>query len=226
MAENQQDQDQVVQEAIGKAEDFIQNNRKSLGIIVGALVLAVGGYLFYQKVYVAGKEQEAQTLLFHAEQYFKNDSIKLAINGDGNHPGFEEIANDYSVSPSGNLAKYYLGMSYMKAKQYDMAIETLKGYEANDELTGCLALGAIGDAYMEQNNTEEAIAYYQKAAKENPNNFSTPIMLMKLAGAYELKADYKEAISIYERLRNDYPTSTEASQADKYIARASTLAGE
>jgi tetratricopeptide (TPR) repeat protein len=114
----------------------------------------------------------------------------------------------------------------MKSKQYDMAIETLKGYEANDELTGCLALGAIGDAYMEQNNTEEAISYYQKASKENPNNFSTPIMLMKLAGAYEAKSDYKEAIGIYQRLRNDYPNSTEAAQADKYIARASTLAGE
>lgn len=226
MAENQQDPNQIVQETIGKTEDFIHNNRKSLGIIIGALIVAVGGYLFYQKVYVAGKEQEAQTLLFKAEQYFKNDSLKLAINGDGNSAGFEEIANEYSVSPSGNLARYYLGMAYLKSKEYDQAIETLKGYNAKDELTGSLALGAIGDAYMELNNVDEAIGYYEKASKENPNNFSTPIMMMKLAGALESKGNYKEAKEIYERIRKDYPTSTEGTQVEKYISRASALAGE
>ena len=64
MAEKQQDQDFIVTEAIGKTEHFIDQNKKSLGIIIGALVLAVGGYLFYQRVYVAGKETEAQKELF------------------------------------------------------------------------------------------------------------------------------------------------------------------
>lgn len=226
MAENQTNQDQVVQEVIGKTEDFIQKNRKSLSIIVGALVVAVGGYLFYQNVYVAGKERDAQTVLFRAEEYFRMDSLKLAINGDGNNPGLEEIANDYSVSPSGNLAKYYLGMSYMKLKQYENAIEALKGYDADDQLTGSLAYGAIGDAYMEMNNTDEAISYYEKASKERPNNFSTPIMLMKLGGALESKGSYKEAVSVYERIKKDYPASSEGTQAERYIARANALAGE
>jgi tetratricopeptide (TPR) repeat protein len=226
MSENQTNQDQVVQEVIGKTEDFIQSNRKSLSIIVGALVVAVGGYLFYQKVYVAGKERDAQAVMFHAEEYFKNDSLRLAINGDGNNPGFEEIAGEYSVSPSGNLAKYYLGMSYMRLKEYDKAIEALKSYDGEDRITGSLALGAIGDAYMELNNTDEAIGYYEKASKENPNNFSTPIMLMKLGGALESKGEYKDAISVYERIKKDYPTSSEGAQADRYIARASALAGE
>src|SRR4051812_42717765 len=126
MAETSQDQDFIVTEALGKTENFINQNKKSLSIIFGALVLAVGGYYFYQKVYVANKETDAQAVLFRAEQYFNNDSLKLAINGDGNNPGFEEIADDYGVSPSGNLAKYYLGMSYMRLKEYDKAIETLR----------------------------------------------------------------------------------------------------
>ena len=94
MAETSQDQDFIVTEALGKTENFINQNKKSLSIIFGALVLAVGGYYFYQKVYVANKETDAQAVLFRAEQYFNNDSLKLAINGDGNNPGFEEIADD------------------------------------------------------------------------------------------------------------------------------------
>jgi tetratricopeptide (TPR) repeat protein len=219
MAETTQDQEFVVTEALSKTENFISTNRKSLSIIFGALVLAVGGYLVYQKVYVANKEKEAQVLLFHAEQYFNSDSLKLAINGDGNNPGLEEIADQYSMSPSGNLAKYYLGMSYLKLKDYDRAIETLRGYDAKDQMTGSIVYGAIGDAYMEQKNNDDAISFYKKAVAENPNNFSTPIMLMKLAIAYEVANDYNSAKDSYLKIKKDYPSSNEASQVDKYIAR-------
>lgn len=223
MAETQQDQDFIVSETLGKTESFINQNKKSLGIIIGALVLAVGGYLFYQKVYVANKEKEAQTVLFYAERYLAADSVNKAINGDGNHPGLEEIVSEYSVSPSGNLARYYLGVAYMKQKQYEKAIEAFKSYDAKDMITGSIAYGAIGDAYMELKNTDEAIAHYEKAAKEKVNNFSTPMMLMKLALAYEIKGDYKTAKDNYEKIKKDYPTSTEGTIVEKYIARAEAM---
>ncbi len=223
MAETSQDQDFIVSEAIGKTEHFINQNRKSLGIIIGALILAVGGYYFYQKVYVANKEKEAQSLLFYSEQYFNSDSLKLAINGDGNHPGLEEIVNEYGVSPSGNLARYYLGMAYMKMKDYNKAIEVLRSYDAKDDATGAIVYGAIGDANMELKNTDEAISFYEKASTEKPNNFTTPIMLMKLAIALEIKGDYKGAKDAYTKIKQDYSTSSEASQIDKYIAKADAM---
>jgi tetratricopeptide (TPR) repeat protein len=223
MAETQQDQDFIVSEALGKTESFINQNKKSLGIIMGALVIAVGGYLFYQKVYVANKEKEAQTVLFYAERFLSADSVTKAINGDGNHAGLESIASEYSVSPSGNLARYYLGVAYMKQKQYEKAIEAFKSYDAKDLVTGSIAYGAIGDAYMELKNTDEAISYYEKAAKENSNNFSTPMMLMKLAIAYEAKGDYKSAKDTYEKIKKDYPSSSEGTTVEKYIARANAM---
>lgn len=223
MAETSQDQDFIVTEALGKTEHFINQNKKSLSIIFGALLLAVGGYFFYQKVYVANKEKEAQSSLFYSEQYFFADSLKLAINGDGNHPGLKEIADDYGVSPSGNLARYYLGMAYMKMKDYPNAIEELRSYDAKDNVTGAIVYGAIGDANMELKNIDEAITFYQKACTEKPNNFTTPIMMVKLAIAQESKGNYKEAKDIYLRIKKDYSTSTEAAQADKYIARAEAM---
>ena len=223
MAETSQDQDFIVTEALGKTEHFINQNKKSLSIIFGALILAVGGYFFYQKVYVANKENEAQSLLFYSEQYFTADSLKLAINGDGNHPGLKEIADDYGVSPSGNLARYYLGMAYFKMKDYSNAIEELRSYDAKDEVSGSIVYGAIGDANMELKNLDEAISYYQKACSENPNNFTTPIMLFKLAIAQESKGNFKEAKEVYLRLKKNYSNSTEGAQADKYIARLEAM---
>lgn len=223
MAEKKQEQQFDIAETISKTEHFVDQNKKSLSIIVGAIVLAVGGYFFYQYSYVAGKEQEASAVMFHAEEFFRNDSLNLAINGDGNNPGFEEIINSYGVSPSANLAHLYLGMAYLKQKKYDEAIETLKGYNPNDLITPSLALGAIGDAYMEKNEVDEAISYYEKATKEKPNNFTTPILLMKLAGALESKGSYKDSKEVYAKLKNDFPSSQEAAQVEKYIARADAM---
>ena len=223
MAETKQDQQFDIAQTIGKAEHFVNQNKKSLSIIVGAIVLAAGGYLFYQYSYVAGKEKEVQAVMFHAEEYFKADSLKLAINGDGNNPGFEEIINQYGVTPSANLAHLYLGMAYLKQKNYDQAIEALKGYNPHDRITPSLALGAIGDAYMEKNEVDEAISYYEKATKEKPNNFTTPILMMKLAAALESKGNYKDSKELYETLKKEYPASQEAMQAEKYIARAEAM---
>src|SRR5260221_4458804 len=113
MAETQQEQEFKITETISKAEDFANKNKKSLLIIGGAIILAVGGYLFYQYSYVAGKEKEAEAQMFRAEEYFRNDSLRLAMNGDGNSPGFQQIIDEYGVSPSANLAPFYLGMSYL-----------------------------------------------------------------------------------------------------------------
>jgi len=186
-------------------------------------VLAAGGYLYYQNSYVAGKEKEAEMVMYKAEEFFNRDSLNLAINGDGNNPGFLQIIDDYGVSPSANLAHYYLGLAYLKQKKYDEAIEALKGYNAHDQVTPSLALGAIGDAYLEKGETDEAISYYDKATKEKPNNFTTPILMMKLAAAMESKGNYKDSKEVYEKIKKDYSSSPEANQAEKYIARAEAM---
>lgn len=215
-----------IQEKISSAEDFLNKNRKSLTIIVSAVVLAIVGYLLYEKVYVAGKEKDAAAQMYVAENYFRMDSLRLAIAGDKTNPGFESIIDDYSVAPAGNLAHFYLGISYLKKGEYDKAIETLKSYDAKDDITGSMAFGAIGDAYLELKNNDDAIKYYEKAAKETPNNFTTPIYLNKLAGAYELAGNYKDAAETYDKLKKEYPETQEGRAAVKYQARAEALANK
>lgn len=226
MTDKKHDQQLNIEETISRTEEFVNKNRRSLGIIGGAILLAVFGYLIYQKWYVAGKEQEASAQMFMAEQYFKNDSLKLAVDGDGNFPGFQEIIDNYGVSPSANLAHFYLGMSQLKTGKFEEAIETLKGYDGDDEITPALALGAIGDAYMELNDQDEAISYYEKAGKEKPNNFTAPLFLMKLGGALERKGEYKQAAEVYTKIKKDYPATQEGQQAEKYIARAEAKISE
>ncbi|MBK5283897.1 MAG: tetratricopeptide repeat protein [Bacteroidia bacterium] len=219
MAENKDEKNIDISETFSKTEQYIEDNRRKLSMIVGAIIVVIVGYLLYEKMYVGGKEKEARAQMYVAEEYFRNDSLRLAINGDGNYPGFNEIADDYGASPSGNLAKLYLGMSYLRTGKYDDAISALKSYSAKDQMTSSLSLAAIGDAYMELNNLDDAISYYKKASHKDENNFTTPLILMKLGGAYETKGDFDDAVETYERMKKDFSASNLALEADKYIGR-------
>lgn len=229
MAEKDQNQgiDSIeINETINKAEGYISENKKSISIIVGAVLVVILGYFGYTNLIVKPQEENAIREMYMAERYFQMDSVNLAINGDGQFMGFQEIIDNYGSSSSANRAHYYLGMCYMKKGEWDNAIEYLSGYDAEDDVTGALALGAIGDANLEKGNNEEALNYYMKAVDWDKNQFTAAIFLLKAATVKELQNDYKGATDLYERIKKDYPQSTEARDVDRYIARASQLSAK
>lgn len=212
-----------VAESITKTESFIQDNKKSLGIIGGTLLAVVMAYFAYNQFIVKPQEQSAQEEMFMAEQYFGLDSTNLALKGDGSYPGFSDVVDNYGSTPSGNLANYYLGMSLLKKGEFDQAIDALKDYDAEDDITGALALGGIAAAYTEKNDLDEALTYYKKAADWDKNNFTRPLFLFRQAFIYEQKKDFQSAIDLYNQIKSDYPFSSEARDIEKYIGRAEAL---
>ena len=225
MAE-QKDQPIVdVQETISKAEQYIEENKKSLSIIVGAVIVLVGGYFGWTKLYIAPMEEEAQGQMFMAERYFEKDSLNKAINGDGQFYGFKDIIDKYGLTSSGNLAHMYLGLCYLNKGQFEDAANELKEYDGDDMMLGPISIGAIGDADAELGKTDEAIEQYLKAAEANKNNFTTPIYLMKAATLYESQNKYAEAVKVYEQLKTDFPEAREGRDVEKYISRAKAKGG-
>ena len=214
---------QVVEEVLGKSEQFIEKNQKLITIVVGALILIVLGYFGFQKFYLAPREKEAQSQMFMAQKYFEQDSLKLALNGDGNYLGFLSIIDDYGMTEAANLSHYYTGMIYLKKGDFNNAIVQLKKFESDDEFVGPMATGAIGDAYMEQNNMGKAIEYYLKAADQKKNDLTSPQFLLKAGWACETDGKYDKAIEAYERIQKEFTKSMESRDIEKYIARAKTL---
>jgi tetratricopeptide (TPR) repeat protein len=149
--------------------------------------------------------------------------LNLALYGDGNYLGFLDIANDYKFTKAGNLALYSAGICYLHMGQFQDAIDFLDKYTKEDKVIGSLAIGATGDAFVELGDTDKGIAKYLEAADYASNSFNTPIFLMKAAELYELQGQYDEALKIYERIRDEYPESTEGSSIEKYIARVKLL---
>jgi len=215
-----------IDESIDKVEHYVQQNKKSLTIIVVAAVGIVLTYFAYTNLVLGPEEEKAQNAMFAAERYFSQDSLKQSSNGDGTYPGFEQIAQDYGSTKTGNLANYYLGMTYLKKGEFEKAIETLKKYDAEDDITGALALGGIAAANQELNRVDEAVSFYKKASDYDDNNFTRPLFLFKTGRAYEQQKNYSAALEVYNQIKKDYPTSTEARDIDKFIGRATALSSK
>lgn len=216
---NESESLEAVENALSRTEQYIEDNQKSLTIIVLAIILIVGGYLAYQNFYVKPLEKEALKEMFVAEQYFAKDSFNLALNGDGNYPGFISIADDYSITKGGNLANYYAGICLLRTGKYEKAIEYLQDFESDDKMLAPIANGAIGDAYLEMGKDKEAVDAYEKAIQISVNEFTTPIYLLKIGQVYEKMNKTKEALEAYERIEKDFPKSREVQKAEKYKIR-------
>jgi tetratricopeptide (TPR) repeat protein len=226
MAKNSAKKDQTtevfenVEQSLTKAELFFEQNRNPLLIAVGALLGIALIYFGYTKYIQEPQEAEAQEMIFRAQKYFEQDSLRLALNGDGTNLGFLELADEYSSTKAGNLANYYAGICYLNMGEFENAIVYLDQFSANDEILSVIAKGAIGDAFLELNQPEDALDYYSKASASSDNNFVVPIYLLKAAQTAEILGDYKKALSFYERIKEDFADSREATDIEKQIAYA------
>jgi tetratricopeptide (TPR) repeat protein len=220
---NELDLDKTLVETTHKVEHFYEDNKKNINIAIIALVVLIGGYIGYKKLYLEPKEVEAQKEVFMAQKYFEIDSFDLALIGNGTFKGFTDIASEYSGTKVGNLAHYYAGICHLRKGEFQEAIDQLEGFSTSNELIAPLAEGAIGDAYVELADLDKGVKHYMKAAKMNSNKLTSPIFLKKAGLVFEEQKNYGEAVDAYSAIKKDFPDAQEAQDIDKYIARATAL---
>lgn len=218
----------TLDQGAGKAEAWVEKNQKIILSVVGAIAIVTLGYLAYNNWILEPKQNEAADAMFVAQQNFqqatdgvKSDSLyTLALNGSEGQFGFVEIANEYSGTDAGNLANYYAGISYLNLGKFEQAIEHLDKFKSEDMMLSALSKGAIGDAFAQKNQPEEALEYYVKASSTNKNDFTTPLFLMK-AGKTALTLNKKDdALKYFNDIKENYETSPEAQNIDAYIGMA------
>lgn len=225
MAKNSEKEDprefEKIESSLTKAEQYIEQNQKKLTYIIGALVLIVAGFYSYRNLIQKPKELEAQERIWQAEQNFAIDSFSVALYGNGNAMGFEEIIADYGSTKAGNLANYYAGICCLRLKEYDQALEYLNDFETDEPLLLPTAITAIGDCYSELGEYEKAAEKYTEAAGIADDAQLSSIILMKAGLHYEKLGNKEKAHEIYSTIKEKYSTSDDARSIDKYLTRTS-----
>ncbi|MHB0756044.1 tetratricopeptide repeat protein [Polaribacter sp. M15] len=219
----------TLDETASKSEQWIEKNSK---VLFGSLVVVVVvflGYLGYNKYIVEPNELDASNELAFPRKYFDEaatagsgvDSLlNLGLEGADGRYGFTDIAEKFSGTDAGNLANYYAGVSYLQLKQYDKAIEYLSKFDSDDEMLGPVSLGAIGDAFADINQQEDALEYYEKAANKKDNEFTTPLFLYKAGQTAMLLKDYSKAEEMFTRIQESYSKSEQGRDVEKFINAA------
>lgn len=210
---------EVVEHALTASEAFIEKNQKKILTGVGVVVLIVLGALSFHNFYLKPREVAAQNEMYKSQLFFAADSFRVALQGDGTQTiGFKEVASQYSITASGNLASAYAGICYYKLGQYENAIEYLSKFSGKDNYFTASVQGLTGDCYVELNQTDKAISYFEKAADYN-NDILSPVYLKKAALVYESLNQPEKAEKNYTTIKEKYPKSPEAMDIDKYLAR-------
>ena len=64
-----------VEATLSKTEQYIEDNQKSLTIIVAVIIAIIGGFMAYKNLYLKPLEQSAQKEMFAAQQRPQSLSI-------------------------------------------------------------------------------------------------------------------------------------------------------
>jgi len=215
----QKEELQNVGEILTRSEQFIENNQKSLLVALLVIVVVVSGIILFRNSYMGPKEKEAQEMMFRGEQYFAADSFELALYGDDyEFIGFEGIIENYGITKTAKLASAYAGLCYKHLGDYEKAIDRLNKLNAADIMVSPALTGAIGDCYVELDQLQKALPYFERAGQSD-NNLLAPIYLMKAGRVYEALGKYDSARGVYEKIKKNYPLSQEGLNVDRYIER-------
>ena len=224
---SQDKQNQLSSEpSIATLQGFWQNNRKWLLFAVGAVVLVAGGWFAFLQFYKAPREQKAQDALFKAEEYYRMDSIQKALDGDGQFPGLVKVISQYSGTASANLASFYAGSCYLKLDNYEKAVKYLGDFSSAEGITQARAYKLLGDAYADWGKAEQALEFYEKAGRHFKDDEANSPEYLFLAAylADRVMKKSETAIKLYQEIKEKYPRSQQAFDADNYLAQLGVYA--
>ena len=158
-------------EGASKTETFVNKYQNYIiGSILSILVL-FSFYFAYDKFVFQPKTVESNLEIFTAQKYFdmgmsseesKDSLLNLSLYGADGKYGFLDIIENYSGTDAANISYYSAGMAYYNLKKYAESIELLENFSSDDAILQSLSYTTIGDAFVQLNQFDDALNYYEK----------------------------------------------------------------
>lgn len=206
---------------VDRAKDFWGKYNRPVMIIAIAVIALSAAYLGYKYLIKEPNEKKASEAIFKAEDYYRQDSLQLALKGDGVNYGFEKVISNYGSTKAGNLAKFYAGTIYLKLGDYAKATKYLGDFSTDAKQVQARAYKLLGDAYSEQGKNADALSSYKKAANEFEEDDANAAEYLFFAAYFadRVMKDQKQAVDLFKELKEKYPRTQQGFEADKYLAQ-------
>ena len=220
-------QDRIKETIEHGAEAVISHGQFTLIVVFVALAVALGygGWRFYvdrqtveasaafdtgMKAY-QGRIGSAPDPADPHEPVYPDESARV----QDALPKFTKVADKYPRTNPGKLARYYSALCLEDLERHNQALEELKKISggSDKELTS-MAQYQTALIYTRTGKPDDAVKILRALADKQSTLVPRPLVLLDLAGILR-NSNPKEAASIYQQIKKEFPDSTIADQADR-----------
>jgi predicted negative regulator of RcsB-dependent stress response len=200
-------------------------------IVVVILAVLIGGW-----AYVNYRDQQAQSELATAIQKYDApirpagtpDTPDVLSFGSSQERSkvtnaeFERIANKYSFTQSGRVARYFAGVTFHDLGDNAAAERNLKEVaDSRYKEIASLAKMALAGLYHDTNRNSQAIDLYKDLADHPTASVGKSTAQFLLAALYEESGQQDLAKVLYQQLTKENPTSPVAQLAGQRLQKLS-----
>jgi len=217
-----------VRETIEHGAEAVLSHTRIASIVLLVAIISLSGY-FGWKVYTDRQTAKAQAALDDAMRVF---NAPILLPGQPSVPGeisyvdpsqrsqdaeikLTAVAAKYPNTKPGRLARYYSALCLMDLDKLNQASEELNklGAGSDKELS---ALADFQKALIAERTgkTDQAIQLLKALETSGAVLVPKPMVELELAGILR-KTNPKEAVSLYQQIKKDYPNTAIADEADR-----------
>jgi len=217
-----------IHDAIEHGAEAVFSHTTVLAAAVLAVVIVAVGY-FGWRFYTDRQTVRATAALDIATKAY---SARIGAVPDPNDPSepfypteaaraedavqkFSVVAEKYPNTNPGRLAAYYAALCYEDLERHNQALEQLKKLSSGkDKELAAMAQYQTGVIYERTGKIAEAVKVFRALADHSSVFVPRPLVLLELAETLR-QSNPKEAASVYEQLKKEFPNTPVAEEADR-----------
>jgi predicted negative regulator of RcsB-dependent stress response len=220
-------QDKIKETIEHGAEAVISHGQFTLIVVLVALVAAFGygGWRFY----VDRQTVEASAALDTGMKAYQGRIASAPDPAEPTEPvysdeparaqdalqKFTKVADKYPRTNPGRLARYYSALCLEDLERHNQALEELKRISGGgDKELASMAQYQMAVIYSRTGKPDDAVKIFRALADKHSALVPRPLVLLELAGILR-NSNPKEAASIYQQIKKEFPDTPIADQADR-----------
>lgn len=196
---------------------FLAANRNLLlGLLGGALILAIGGLFWSQQQ--SKQAMEMETLFFEMEKLQKRDRDTPSKDLTGE---MRKLLEQFEEGPQKMRARLLLADRYYEKGQYDASIEMYTegvNKAQSGSLSHVLARKGMAYAYEGKKEYGRALEIYKSIIDSSPN-FPLFYIYMGLARCYELSGDPANAVQVLRQMQTQFASHPDLEKVNQTLKR-------
>jgi tetratricopeptide (TPR) repeat protein len=212
---------------VAMAEGFYHTNRKVVNYALTGLVIAAIAVVIFVNNRRSNNEKAgvelAKVVALMDASPADPATLKAAVDGlpEQGVMGLKAIVENYGGTDGGELARFYLAGAWYRMGEWEKAYEEYEDFSTGDRALEAGAKAGAAASLEVLKRYKEAGELFEKALSLDPEGVAAAEHLYSAARCYGLAGEKEEALRLLKKLKEDFPRSASARDADRAISRFS-----